>query len=219
MSQAPERQRSQAETETPKRKPRGSAWWAPRLLLSVFVLLSGSILVLVLLVYNEARSDDAGPADAIVVLGAAQFNGVPSTVFRARLDTAASLYRQGAAPTIVVTGGRMEGDQFTEAETGRNYLVSQGVPEDAILLEHLSSNTRESMERVGEILLDRDMTRVLIVSDGFHLFRSRLLAEEQGFSVQTSHAEMSPIRPGSALEFQYVVREAFALAAHYLGLN
>jgi len=171
------------------------------------------------LIYSEARSDDVGPVDAIVVLGAAQFNGAPSAVFRARLDTAFDLYLQGAAETIVVTGGRMAGDQFTEAEAGRNYLVSLGVPADAILMEHLSSDTAESMRRVGDLLQDRGSSSVLLVSDGFHLYRSKLLAEDNGLNAQTNDAANSPIRQGSSTEIQYIVREVFAVAAYYLGLE
>ncbi|CAN5884747.1 YdcF family protein [soil metagenome] len=184
-------------------------------MLAVIVVM-GAVFVLI---YGEARSNDVGPVDAIVVLGAAQFNGTPSAVFRARLDTAFELYEQGAAPTIVVTGGRMAGDRFTEAESGRDYLVSLGVPSESILMEHLSNDTAESMRRVGDLLDGRGNSSVLLVSDGFHLFRSKLLAEDNGLSAQTNDADTSPIRQGSSTEFRYVVREVFAVSAYYLGID
>jgi len=215
------RQKTQQAIEYPEQLPRGRSmsWWAPRVLLLAIVVVFATMGALFGLIYSEARSEDVGPADAIVVLGAAQFNGTPSAVFRARLDTAFDLYQRGAAGTIVVTGGRMAGDQFTEAEAGRNYLISEGVPPEAILMEHLSTDTAESMRRVGDLLQDQGNNSVLLVSDGFHLYRSKLLAEDNDLSAQTNDADSSPIRQGSSTEFQYMVREVFAVTAYYLGLD
>jgi uncharacterized SAM-binding protein YcdF (DUF218 family) len=170
-------------------------------------------------IYLAARSDDMGPAGAIVVLGAAQFNGVPSRVFQARLDTAYELYQAGASELIVVTGGRLPGDVYTEGESGRNYLIERGIPPESILMEHISSNTEESMQRVSVILEERGIDDVLLVSDGFHLYRSRMLAEEYGLRAQINDADDSPIVQGSGTEFRYVVRETFAVLAHRLGLD
>jgi uncharacterized SAM-binding protein YcdF (DUF218 family) len=202
-------------------RPRGrtASWWAPRILLLGMLTVAAALGVLFASIYREARSEDTGPAGAIVVLGAAQFNGVPSAVFRARLDTAFDLYQQGAAETIVVSGGKMAGDQFTEAESGRNYLMSLGVPGDAILMEHISTDTEESMRRVSELLQARGETSVLLVSDGFHLYRSKLHAEDNGLTAQTNDADGSPIRQGSSTEFRYMIREVFAVSAYYLGLD
>lgn len=215
------RPKTQQAIDSPKERTRGRSisWWAPRVMLLGIVVVFAAMGALFGLIYSEARSEDVGPADAIVVLGAAQFNGTPSAVFRARLDTAFDLYQQGAAGTIVVTGGRMAGDQFTEAEAGRNYLVSLGVPADAISMEHLSTDTAESMRRVADLLQDRGSNSVLLVSDGFHLYRSKLLAEDNGLSAQTNDAANSPIRQGSSTEFQYMLREVFAVTAYYLGLD
>lgn len=170
-------------------------------------------------VYRQARSNEARPVDAIVVLGAAQFNGVPSQVFQARLDTAFDLYQQGYAPTIVVTGGRMMGDQFTEAEAGKNYLVDRGVPAGAILMENVSHNTAASFEGVGRILRPRGVESLLLVSDGFHLYRSKMLAEDAGFTASGYAAENSPIRKGSGTELRYMVRETFGVLAWKLHIE
>jgi vancomycin permeability regulator SanA len=202
-----------------RRRGRTVSWWAPRILLVGILAVAAAMGFLFASIYNEARSDETGPADAIVVLGAAQFNGTPSEVFRARLDTAYELYQQGAADTIVVTGGRLAGDRYTEAESGRNYLMSLGVPGDAILMDHLSSDTSESMRRVSEILQMQGKTSVLLVSDGFHLYRSKLLAEDNGLSAQTNDADGSPIGQGTSTELRYMVREVFAVSAYYLGLD
>jgi uncharacterized SAM-binding protein YcdF (DUF218 family) len=170
-------------------------------------------------VYKQSRTNEAQPVDAIVVLGAAQFNGVPSQVFQARLDTAFELYQQGYAPTIVVTGGRILGDQYTEAEAGKMYLVDRGVPADAILMENVSHNTAASFEGVRSILRPRGVESLLVVSDGFHLYRSKMLAEDAGFEAYGYAAENSPIGNGSGTELRYMIRETFAVLAWKLHLS
>ncbi len=176
-------------------------------------------LVIFAQVYRHARMDQARSADAIVVLGAAQFNGVPSQVFRARLDTAYELYQQGYAPLVVVTGGRLAGDQYTEAESGRNYLVDRGIPSDVILMENISHNTAASFEGVERLLQPRGVQSLLIVSDGFHLYRSKMLAHDAGFEAYGYPAENSPIRPGSATELRYMVRETLGVLAWKLHIK
>ncbi len=164
-------------------------------------------------VYKQARTNEARPVDAIVVLGAAQFNGVPSQVFQARLDTAYDLYQQGYAPTIVVTGGRILGDRFTEAEAGKNYLVDRGVPAAAILMENISHNTAASFEGVKRLLEPRGVDSLLLVSDGFHLYRSKMLAEHAGFEAYGYASENSPITHGSGTDLRYMVRETLGILA------
>lgn len=170
-------------------------------------------------VYRQARTNEARQVDAMVVLGAAQFNGVPSQVFRARLDTAFDLYQQGYAPLIVVTGGRIYGDQYTEAESGRNYLIDRGVPPGAILMENVSHNTSASFEGVEQLLKPRGIKSLLLVSDGFHLYRSKMLARDAGFEAYGFAAESSPIRHGSATEFRYMVRETLGVLAWKLHIR
>lgn len=189
--------------------------------------LAGALGLLVLLVpamvfgaiYRQSRINEARQVDAIVVLGAAQFNGVPSQVFRARLDTAFDLYQQGYAPLIVVTGGRLYGDQYTEAETGRNYLVDRGVPADAILMENVSHNTSASFDGVRRLLAPRGVRSLLLVSDGFHLYRSKMLARAAGFDAYGSASQNSPIRRGSATELRYMLRETFGVLAWKLHIK
>lgn len=203
----------------PARKRRGLSWWIGALTVAGLLLFGALFLGTMVRIYLSARSNDAGPSGAIVVLGAAQFNGVPSRVFQARLDTAYDLYQAGASDLIVVTGGRLPGDIYTEGEAGKNYLIDRGVPPDAILMEHISSNTEESMQRVAVMLHERSIDDVLLVSDGFHLYRSSMLADENGLSAQTHAAANSPIRQGSGTEFRYLVRETFAVLAHRLNLD
>jgi uncharacterized SAM-binding protein YcdF (DUF218 family) len=186
-------------------------WLAALLVFAILVppLLAGSLLGAV---YWQARTDETRPVEAIVVLGAAQYNGRPSPVLRARLDRVLELWRADVAPLIVVTGGRMEGDAFTEAESSRDYLIEHGVPETAILLESEAHDSWESMQGVARLLENRRISTVLLVSDGFHLLRVKLMARELGLTTYVTAADESPIRRWSASEFGYVVREVAGIA-------
>ena len=163
----------------------------------VVAVLFGYYVVTVVEVWRAARSDDTRSSDAIVVLGAAQYDGRPSAVFRARLDHASDLYREGVAPLVVVTGGKQAGDRFTEAGAGADYLLAHGVPDAAILRETTSRNSWESLRASARFLFDRGVRRVVLVSDPFHSLRIRLTADEIGFDAVTSPTRTSPIQ-GSA---------------------
>lgn len=171
-------------------------------------------LFLVGAIYRQARVEGARPAEAIVVLGTAQYNGWPGPVFRARLDRALTLWSEGYAPLIVVTGGKMPGDSYTEAEAAWNYLTEAGVPPEAIVSENAASDTWESMQGVSALLRPLGVDEVILVSDGFHLFRSRMMARDVGLQAWGSPAETSPIRTGGGGELAYVIREAAAVVAH-----
>ena len=145
-------------------------------------------------VWSAARSDGARPADAIVVLGAAQYDGRPSPVLRARLDHAAGLYAKGIAPTVVVTGGRADGDRFTEASASARYLHTRGVPDEAILREVDGRNSWESLAASARFLKRRGITDVVLVSDPFHAARIKAMAKDLGLDAATSPTRTSPIR-------------------------
>jgi uncharacterized SAM-binding protein YcdF (DUF218 family) len=159
----------------------------------VAAVLLGYYVVTVYQVWRAARHDGARASQAIIVLGAAQYNGKPSPVFKARLDHTVDLYRQGIAPLVVVTGGKIPGDQFTEAGAGAAYLHARGIPDDAILRETTSRNSWESLRASARFLKARGVTRVVLVSDPFHSLRIRLIAEEIGFDAVTSPTTTSPI--------------------------
>ncbi len=133
-----------------------------------------------------ASHDRAAPADAIVVLGAAQYLGRPSPVLRTRLDHARTLHARGLAPRIVLTGGTAEGDTTSEAAVARVYLMARGVPDSLLLLEENGRTSQQSLRAVGELLRARDLKRVIVVSDPFHVFRASLLARGQGLKAFTS---------------------------------
>jgi uncharacterized SAM-binding protein YcdF (DUF218 family) len=193
----------------------GELWrWALTFLwfAAVASLIAGGMLIFA--IYRQARTDQARPAQAIVVLGTAQYNGWPGPVFQARLDRALMLWRAGYAPLLVVTGGRMPGDGYTEAEAARNYLTAAGVPDEAIVAENAASDTWESMQGVAALLEPLGVHDVILVSDGFHLFRSRLMARDVGLQSWGSPAEESPIRTGGGGELAYVLREAAGIVVH-----
>ncbi len=186
--------------------------------LGLSVLATGSTLVILgFAIQAHAGTDERAPADALLVLGAAQYNGWPTRAFRARLDHAAELYRQGYAPVIVLVGGRASADDVSEAEAGARYLVQRGIPPEALLIVPHGRNTWQSLEAASEPLHERGVRRLLLVSDGFHLFRCKVMARDLGFEPLGSPVPNSPIRPGSALERWYVAREAFATFAYLVG--
>ena len=161
-------------------------------------------------VWLASRQDDARTAEAIVVLGAAQYNGEPSPILKARLDHAASLYHEGLADTVVVTGGKQPGDQFTEATASAQYLIAKGVPDEDILREVDGRSSWESLAAASEFLKERDIRRVLLVSDPFHSYRIQAIASELGLEGHPSPTRTSPITGASST--RHLLRETAAVA-------
>lgn len=155
-----------------------------------------------------AQGDDRTPADAIVVLGAAQYNGRPSPVLRARLDHALTLLRGAVAPRIVVTGGQAEGDRESEAAVGARYLVEHGAPASAVATAPEGRDTRRSMDAVRLLMARERLVRVVLVSDPFHMLRLRLEARRLGLVATTSPTPDSPIADRPLVELQYLLAEA-----------
>lgn len=135
---------------------------------------------------DDASGPDVRPAQAIVVLGAAQYNGVPSPVLRGRLQHALELYQRGLAPVIVVTGGRQQGDRYTEATTGYDWLRDHGVPDEAIRKEVQGRTTFESLRATSTFLHDEGIDDVFLVSDGYHSKRALGIAHEVGLDARVS---------------------------------
>ncbi len=161
-------------------------------------------------VWSAARRDQAGVAEAIVVLGTAQYDGRPSPVLKARLDHAVDLYRRKLAPVIVVTGGSRPGDRVTEATASADYLLGRGVPDKNLLREVSGGSSWESLAAVATFLDERSIDEVLLVSDPFHSFRIRAMASELGLKSHTSPTRTSPISGFTAA--QYMARETVAVA-------
>jgi uncharacterized SAM-binding protein YcdF (DUF218 family) len=160
-------------------------------------------------VWSTGRSDQARAVDAIVVMGAAQYDGRPSPQLAARLDHVLTLWSDDLAPMIVVTGGNQPGDRFTEADASAAYLAARGVPDEAIVLEEEGASTFESLANVAE-LVDGSVETVLIVTDPYHALRSRLTAEEVGFRAYVSPTPTSVV--SGATELQRELAEAAGVA-------
>jgi uncharacterized SAM-binding protein YcdF (DUF218 family) len=166
-------------------------------------------------VWRVSRLDQRDAADAIVVLGAAQYNGRPSPVLKARLDHAIELYRQGLAALVVVTGGIGTGDRVSEASVSHRYLRAQQVPDSAIVVRPDGRTTEESIHSVAEWMHERELSRALLVSDPFHMARLCLEARHADLDPESSPTRTSPIVPGSRIEAGYLALEAlkFPVAA------
>lgn len=162
-------------------------------------------------IHLYGRRNEARKADAIVVLGAAQYDGRPSPVLQARLDHAIRLYEQGIAPRMIMTGGQAPGDTVSEAEVSRRYAIKHGVPGDAILIEKRGMTTLESMQSVSELMNNRKMDAAVLVSDPFHMLRLKLLARMVGFTGFTSPTRTSPISESRSVERRHLIRESFSL--------
>ncbi len=163
--------------------------------LAIFAVLSiGYYAVTLYQVHDAGRSDQARHVDAIVVMGAAQYDGRPSPQLAARLDHAAAVWSAGLARVMVVTGGNQPGDRFTEAEASANYLIDLGVPPEAILQESVGHSSYASLEQVATLLHQRGLFRVLLVTDPFHSLRTRLIAQELGLVAYVSPTRTSPVR-------------------------
>jgi uncharacterized SAM-binding protein YcdF (DUF218 family) len=170
--------------------------------LVVSALLVGYYCVSLWQVHSAGTSDQARQVDAIVVMGAAQYDGRPSPQLAARLDHVATLWPEGFAPLIVVTGGNQPGDRFTEADASAAYLIERGVPDSAILREDRGSTSYESIERVAALLDERSAGThsVLVVTDPYHTLRSKLIAEEVGLTVYGSSTPTSVVTGARSLE-------------------
>jgi uncharacterized SAM-binding protein YcdF (DUF218 family) len=161
-------------------------------------------------VWAASRRDEARPSQAIVVFGAAEYNGRPSKVLAARLDHAADLYHRHIAPVIVVTGGSLPGDRFTEATVSAAYLHGRRVPDENILREVSGRSTWESMLAASRFLRARGIRRVVLVSDPFHSYRLTAIAHEVGLDARASPTKTSTIK--GVTELRYMGRETAAVA-------
>lgn len=176
------------------------------LLLLPLILIGGSVLN----VNRVANVHSTTPTDAIVVLGAAQYDGKPSPVFANRLNHAKQLYNQGVAPRIITVGGKQPSDRYTEAQAGREWLIANGVDPMRVLSVRSGSDTLSSLKAVGEVANERGWKSITIVSDPTHLARSEAMARRIGFDV---HTNATKVGDGSKVTENYVMRETLGYLA------
>jgi len=169
-------------------------------------------------IYAQIRDwavrDDVHPADAIVVLGAAQYNGRPSPVLKARLDHAFDLYRKGYARTVITTGSYGPDLNFSEAQVSTKYLVQRGVDSSNIITDQGGGSTYDSIDAASGLLKAKGWKTALVVSDGFHLYRVKRMFTDKGIVAYTSPAPNSPIEVASSQRFWHSLREVVLFSAY-----
>ena len=184
------------------------------------VLVMGLVGLYWIYLYKEIRyvaaHDDSHQAEAIVVLGAAQYNGRPSKVLKARLDHALDLYKKGYAKAIITTGSYGPDPNFSEAQVAKDYLTSKGADPLDIITDQASLTTHDSIRAASRVIRLNSWTSVLVVSDGFHLYRIRRMFEDEGIIAYTSPAVASPIEVSASQRFWYSLREVFLFSAYRL---
>src|SRR5688572_16873261 len=190
--------------------------WATLVMVAVLV----SISMYWIHLYREVRylaiHDQSHDAEAIVVLGAAQYNGKPSKVFQARLDHAYYLYKKGYSRAIITTGSYGPDPNYSEAHVGTVDLTKKGVDPADIITEQASLTTHDSIRAAYRLLRSKGWKTVLVVSDGFHLYRVQAMFEDEGITAYTSPAPKSPIEASGSQRFWYSLREVFLFSAYRL---
>jgi uncharacterized SAM-binding protein YcdF (DUF218 family) len=167
-------------------------------------------------IQQQSVRDEAQPSEVILVLGAAEYNGRPSPVLRARLDHALELFRRGLAPRILTTGGAGGDPVFTEGGVGRSYLINRGVPPDAIIVETEADSTLESTAMASEIMRRMGLHSVIVVSDGYHIYRVKRMLESRGLKVYGSPRK--ELYPGLFHERWNYVKQAIGYLLWKAGL-
>jgi uncharacterized SAM-binding protein YcdF (DUF218 family) len=167
-------------------------------------------------VWQVARTDDRNPADIVIVLGAAQYEGRPSSILEARLEHAKRLYEQQVAPVVVTVGGRRAGDTYTEAEAGRMYLMAQGLPAAALQAVETGGDTLGSLRAVARLARERGWDSAVIVSDPWHSLRARSMARDEGLAAWASPTRQGPAVQTRQTQIRYILRETAAMLYYRL---
>ncbi|HEX5227164.1 MAG TPA: YdcF family protein [Bryobacteraceae bacterium] len=167
-------------------------WFVAVVLLALAAVLSFQVAEVTRQIQRVSRIDEAQPADAIIVLGAAEYRGRPSPVLEARLNHALLLYLKGLAPRVITTGGAGGDPVFTEGSVSRTYLAQHGVPPEAIVVEREGESTVQSVAAVAEIMRRMNLKSAIVVSDGYHIFRVKKMLESSGLKVYGSPRPSTP---------------------------
>ncbi len=167
-------------------------------------------------IWQQGDQDEQRPVDAIVVLGAAQYDGRPSPVFAARLDHAVQLWNSGIADSFVVTGGKLPGDRTTEAAVARKYALNHDVPDGAIWGENEAHNTLDSLRAVAAEMKHRGLKSAVFVSDPTHMLRVLRIAHDLGIDAYGSPTPTSPIQQDLGRRLSATAHELGALAVYFV---
>jgi uncharacterized SAM-binding protein YcdF (DUF218 family) len=167
-------------------------------------------------IWDQGNRDERPPTDAIVDMGAAQYDGRPSPVFAARLDHAIDLFREGVARRLIVTGGKREGDRTTEAASARIYAVQHDVPDEAIISEDQSRTTLQSIRGVAALMRDEGFESAIFVSDPSHMLRVLRMASDEGITAYGSPTRSSPLERDAVRRLDAIIHELGALAFYFI---
>ena len=184
--------------------------WLGRIALGLVLLVVLGVVVTAFRVWHTGTTDARPRSDAIVVEGAAQYDGRPSAVLSARLEHALALWRQGVAPHVVTVGGRRTGDRFTEAAASRTWLLDHGVPAASVVAVEQGSDTLLSLRAAVPVLRARGWGSVVLVTDPWHELRSRTIARDLGLDAAASPVTDGPSTRGLGTQVRYVGRETAA---------
>jgi uncharacterized SAM-binding protein YcdF (DUF218 family) len=190
--------------------------WAVLLIIVVLVSISAYWAYLYRAVRASAALDEAQAADVIVVLGAAQYNGRPSKILKARLDHVLQLYKKGYSKAVITTGGYGPDPNYSEAQVSTKYLTEHGVDAEHIITEQASLTTRDSISAAADMMKSKSWTTVVVVSDGFHLYRLKEMFDDAGIVAYASPAPASPIEGSASQRFWYSLREVILFSAYRL---
>ncbi len=178
---------------------------------------------LIIRIYKDSTTDERRKADAVIVLGASQWNGKPSPAFRARLERAYSIFKEGYVKYIVLTGGIAQGEKVSESAVGRKYLVQRGIPPSAILMEEKGRNTFESMKAIEPIIKQKRIKAVILVSHGYHLHRTKRIAKD--INIEEVFISAVPTKD-KRKKLKLILKESLSYVVylinpdlHYLGLS
>ena len=187
-----------------------------KIIFYLLILLLVGFSILILKIYNQSVIDDAQKADAIVVLGASQWNGNPSPIFKARLDHVFVLYKNNYASKIILTGGVAKKESISESMVGKNYLIQKGVEEKVIHIEEQGHTSWQSLNQTAQILKEQNLNSIILISDGFHMMRLKKMATDLGIKSFTSPAIDSPVVENKIAEFKYILREVVIYLGYLL---
>jgi uncharacterized SAM-binding protein YcdF (DUF218 family) len=188
------------------------AWfrWARRVVLLIIALVVAAVLYVAVHIWWVAREDQHPRSDAIVVLGASQYNGVPSPVFAARLLHAVTLFDEHVAPRIVTVGGKEPGDVYTEAASGKAYLAQHGVPRSAVIALPTGRDTLRNLRAVDAEFKAKGWHSAVLVTDPWNCLRARTMARDLGMKADTSPERTGPAVASRSVEIRYIARETEA---------
>jgi len=186
-----------------------------KILISLGFILIVIFVVLAVRIYHYANIDNARKVDAIVVMGAAQWNGSPSPILKARLDHAFALYKKGFFSTFILTGGIGEKENISEARVGKDYLIQNGVDRKNIFMEESGTTSLQSLIAVKSIIREQNFKSIILVSDGFHIMRIKKMAKDLEIKAFASPVKESIIS-SNYVKFKYGMREIFVFVLYFL---